>query len=168
LSIVNPHHLLEQADLLLHTTGRKPRQVELRRSVSATYYAVFHTVLIAAADEFVGKTFRNNPRYTLVYRSIDHAAIRKTCEEAERKNPSAKFSKILPNGGFEDAIKQFSNLTLALQSKRHEADYDPSKQLTSSDAILAVNLARTAIKAFERANPIDRQLFLTLLLFPPR
>jgi hypothetical protein len=168
LSIINPRHLLEQAGLLSRKAGRKPRQADLRRSVSSSYYAVFHTVLIAASDEFVGKTLRNDRRYALVYRSIDHAAVRKLCDEALKQSPSAKFSNFLSNGGFEPAIRQFANLTLALQAKRHEADYDPSHWLTSVDAMFATYQAQTAIDSFERANADSRKLFLTLLLFPPR
>jgi uncharacterized protein (UPF0332 family) len=168
LSIINPGHLLEQADSLSRKAGRKPRQADLRRAVSSTYYAVFHTVLIAASDEFVGKKLRNDRRYTLVYRSIDHAAVRKLCDEAVKQSPSAKFSTFLSNEGFEPAIRQFANLTLALQSKRHEADYDPSHRLTSVDAMFAIHQSRTAIDAFERASFDSRKLFLTLLVFPPR
>lgn len=168
MPIINPRHLLDQADQLLRASGRKPRQVDLRRSVSSTYYAVFHTILIAASDEFVGKSLRNDCRYTLVYRSIDHASVRKICEESAKPTPSAKFYRILSSNGFEAAIRQFANLTLTLQSKRHEADYNPSHLLTSVDAMFAVYQAQTAIDAFERASLENRKLFLTLLLFPPR
>ena len=168
MTIINPRHLLEQAELLLRATGRKPRQADLRRSVSSTYYAVFHTVLIAAGDEFVGKTLRNDRRYTMVYRSIDHSAVRKMCEEAAKQTPNAKLFKSLSGARFESSIRQFANLTLALQSKRHEADYDPSHRLTSVDAMFAIYQARTAIDAFEQASPESRKLFLTLLLFAPR
>lgn len=168
MPVVNPSHLLEQAELLLRATGRKPRQADLRRAVSSTYYAVFHTILIAAGDEFVGKTLRGARRYALVYRSIDHSAVRKMCEEAAKQTPSAKLFKYLSGTKFDPLIRQFAHLTLALQSKRHDADYDPAHRLTSVNALFAIYQARTAIDAFQKANSDSRKLFLTLLSFAPR
>lgn len=169
MSVLNPHHLLEQAALLVQATpGRKPRQVNLRRAVSSAYYAVFHQVLIAAGDEFVGKSLRNERRYALVYRSIDHGTVRRVCEEAARPQPTPKYLKYLPSSGFEQPIRKFANIVLNLQSKRHDADYDPSHQLTSVDALFAVHLASTAFEELSSATPDGRKDFLSLLLFSPR
>jgi hypothetical protein len=38
-------HLFAQAELLAQVDRKKPRQVNLRRAVSATYYAVFHFLI---------------------------------------------------------------------------------------------------------------------------
>ena len=97
MAIVNPLHLLEQATLLLTAApGRKPRQANLRRAISTAYYAIFHHLLTAAADEFVGKSLRGESRYSLVYRSIDHGAIRRACEVASRRELPAKYRSLLP------------------------------------------------------------------------
>lgn len=169
MSVLNPRHLLEQAALLVQATpGRKPRQVNLRRAVSSAYYSVFHLILIAASDEMVGTTLRNERRYTLVYRSIDHGAIRRVCEEAARQKPTPKYQKYLPGSGFEPAIRKFASTVLDLQSRRHDADYDPSHQLTSIDALFAVYLASTAFEEFSVATSDGSKDFLSLLVFSPR
>ena len=81
MAVLNPDHLLEQADgLIVPPGGGAPRQADLRRAISNAYYAVFHAVVTQAADELVGKTNRTTPRYALVYRSIDHSSLRKVCE----------------------------------------------------------------------------------------
>jgi hypothetical protein len=167
MAVINPRHLLEQASALL-STKRKPRQVDLRRAVSNAYYAVFHQLLIAAADEFVGKTLRQEKRYALVYRSVDHAAARRICEEAARPRPTAKYQNFVREAGFETNIRTYAANLVVLQAKRNEADYDPSHALSTVDAMNAIYLADTAINSFADANSDDRKLFLTLLLFPPR
>lgn len=169
MAVLNPEHLIEQAELV-HSArpGRKPRQVDLRRSISTAYYAVFHQVLIAAADEFVGKGLRNDSRYSLVYRCIDHAAIRRICDEASRQKPSPKFRRFVSSEGFEQGIRDFSNVFLRLQELRHQADYDPGIYFSGVDALFATYLAKSAIGAFNSARAESRRLFLTLILFPPR
>lgn len=78
MAVLNPDHLLEQADRLLAPPGGgAPRQVDLRRAISNAYYSLFHAVLTDAADDFVGSTHRQSPRYALVYRSVDHKSLRK-------------------------------------------------------------------------------------------
>lgn len=169
MTIVNPDHLLELARLLLNATpGRKPRQANLRRAVSTAYYAVFHCLLIAAADELVGKSQRGEKRYALVYRSIDHSAIRRVCDEASRQKPTLKYRRFIPAGGLDQKIRGFSNIFLRLQTLRHEADYDPVQYFSSVDVLYSIYLASSAIEEFAKANSEDRKIFLTLLLFPPR
>lgn len=169
MAVLNPQHLIDQAELLLSgRQGAKPRQVDLRRAISSAYYAVFHQTLTAAADEFVGKALRSDQRHRLVYRSIEHSAVKRTCDEASRQNPSSKYRKFFPSGGFEQNIRDFSNAFIRLQALRHDADYDPAQYFSSVDALISVYLARSAINDFTAASADNRKLFLTLLLFPPR
>jgi len=54
VATLNPDHLFEQAErLVAPPPAGPPRQVDLRRAISAAYYGLFHFCLIAAADEFV-------------------------------------------------------------------------------------------------------------------
>lgn len=169
MAIVNPEHLFEQSQNLASKSVLQPlRQVDLRRAISSAYYGVFHYLLAAAADQFVGAKARRSRRYTLVYRSVDHRSLRDICVEAKKQTPSTKYQKYVPVDGFEPAIQAFANLVLELQEKRHDADYDPSKWFTHTDASLAVTTAKTAIERFESAKPLQQSYFLTLLLFSPR
>ncbi len=85
MAVLNPDHLLDQADRLITPPGGgAPRQADLRRAISNAYYAVFHAVVAQAADDFVGITHRASPRYGLVYRSIDHKSLRKLCEDVKK------------------------------------------------------------------------------------
>jgi hypothetical protein len=55
VAILNPEHLLEQAERLIEPPpAGPPRQVDIRRAISSAYYAVFHATLAAAARRFGG------------------------------------------------------------------------------------------------------------------
>ena len=169
MPVPNPEHLLQQADRLTIGAGAgAPRQVDLRRAISAAYYAVFHAVLAAAADEFVGATRRSTKQYALVYRSIDHRRLREICTEAQKPNLPAKFAEYAPSRGLGNNIRAFSVAFLDLQKKRHAADYDPLTRFKGSDAIVAATTPRTALRRPPKANSTNRKAFLSLLLFQPR
>lgn len=169
MAILNPQHLFEQADrLLIAPPAGPPRQVDLRRAISAAYYAVFHYILGAAADDFVGVTKRTTKRYTLVYRSIDHRGLRELCVESKKPNLSAKYQRYAPANGMGPNIQAFASALIELQEKRHSADYNPSIRLKTSDVKLVIATARSAIGRFEKAGEGRRKAFLALLLFPPQ
>ena len=169
VGILNPDHLFEQADkLIAPPAAGPPRQVDLRRAISAAYYGIFHATLAAAADEFVGKTKRSTVPYSLVYRSVDHRSLRDLCLELRKPNLPTRYLRFEPSNGFGPNIKAFAAALVDLQEKRHAADYDPAIRVRSSDALLAVGTARTALRRFQRASSTRRKAFLSLLLFPPR
>lgn len=169
MAILSFEHLLEQAEALIEAPpAGPPRQVNLRRAISAAYYALFHYILTMAADEFVGTTKRTTPRYSLVYRSVDHSSLRKLCLDAVKASMPEKLGKFAPKSGLGPNIQAFAGTALELQQKRHLADYDPSYRVKTSDAELAIAASRSAIARFGKATTVRRKAFLTLLLFPPR
>lgn len=173
MAILIPSHLLEQAERLLESRlgGRSPtlvRQVDRRRAISAAYYAVFHAVLIELADKFVGRELRKSGRYTLAYRHIDHRQLEFLSNQVVRQTPEKKYQPFFPDDGFDDAIRKFASLIVGLKGDRSSADYDPSRWVRIADARVAISQARSAIALFNNAPDDQRQIFLTLLAFPPR
>jgi uncharacterized protein (UPF0332 family) len=169
MATLNPEHLFEQATELVAPPGAgAPRQVDLRRAISAAYYGVFHFALTALADEFVGKTQRTSSRYTLVYRSVDHRALKDLCNEAKKPTLPARYLAYLPEGGFGPNIQAFAAAVADLQEKRHAADYNPQPRFTINEARIAIRLAKSAVRRFQRAKQERRKAFLTLLICPPR
>jgi hypothetical protein len=67
-------HLSTAADPIDLTDAR------LRRAVSTAYYAVFHTILRAAALRFMGAGQENAAGYAILYRSFDHRHMKTVCE----------------------------------------------------------------------------------------
>lgn len=125
-------------------------------------------MLAAAANKFIGSTKQSTSLYSLVYRSIDHDALRKLCLEVTKPNLSPRYIPHTPIGGFGVEIRAFAQATLELREKRHSADYDPSIRFSTLDAVLVIDLARTALGQFNSASADARDAFLSLLLFRPR
>lgn len=169
MALLNPDHLLDQADRLLAPPGiGAPRQADLRRAISSAYYAVFHALVTQAADVLVGSTQRHTPQYALVYRSIDHRSLRTICEEIRKATISAKYRSYVPRGGFGADLHAIAAAVTELQEKRHAADYDPLYRATTADAVLAVATGRTALLRLRNANRTKRKAFLLLMIFSPR
>lgn len=169
MAILNPAHLLEQANRLTITPAAgQPRQVDLRRAISAAYYAAFHATVAAAADLFVGAVNRATGQYTLVYRSVDHRELRELCYKVTAPSFSGKLTQYVPAGGFDGDIRAFAKAVLELQEKRLDADYNPSIRVRSSDARVVVGIARNALHRLQTAEPASRNAFLGLLLFKIR
>ncbi len=145
-----------------------PRQADLRRSISSSYYALFHFVVSALADEFIGFNARRTARYALVYRSLDHRPLRDICLEVIKPTPSRRFLQITPSGGFATGLQAFAAVVAELQQRRHDADYDPQQRFFVADAQHAHREASAAISRFHGVDDDQRKLFLTLLLCPPR
>jgi hypothetical protein len=159
MSVLNPEHLLAQAAKLIEPpTAGPPRQVDVRRAISSAYYAVFHAILIAAADEIVGAVHRVTANYAVVYRSIDHRQLRTICDIARAK----------AGAGFGTDVQTFAGAVMSLQERRNVADYDPTNQFRTVHGNQAIDLARIALHHWEAVPDVERRTFLMLLLFPPR
>jgi hypothetical protein len=168
VAILNPDHLFEQADKLISPPAGRPRQVDVRRAISAAYYAIFHATVTAAVDQLIGVTNRDQSRYGLAYRSVNHAWLRDLCKEIQKSTLSNRFKSYSPPQGFDSSITAFAAAVVELQEKRHSADYDVMIRMNRSDAALAIATARAALNRFSTACELQRSAFLSLLLFPPR
>ena len=169
MAILNPDHLLEQAKHLIEPPAAgPPRQVNVRRAISAAYYAVFHAVLTGAADQIVGTTKRADPHYSLVYRSLDHRGLRAMCGLAKQLRLPDPYPKFVPPGGLGEDIAAFATAVIELQDKRNTADYDPGVRLKTLDAMTSIRTAEAALRRLQRADAGQRRAFFMLLLFPPK
>jgi hypothetical protein len=152
MSILDSDHLLDQAGRLIASTGGgAPRQVDLRRAISTAYYALFHAVTAEAADDLVGRTHRQSPRYQLVYRTIEHRSLLRLCEDIIKTTLPARYAGYEPAGGFGPDLQAFADAVIDLQEKRNRADYDPLFRVTRSEAFLAIEIGRTALARFSRS-----------------
>jgi hypothetical protein len=168
VAIFKPEHLFEQADRLISGRKGRPRQTDIRRAISSAYYGLFHAIITAAADQYVGGTNRHTSRYGLVYRSVNHEWLRDLCKEVQKPTVSDKFKPHVPSNGFGADIVAFATAVRELQQKRHTAYYDVMIRTNRSDAVLAIRTARAALMRFNNASKNRRVAFLSLLLSQPR
>ena len=156
---VNPQDLLRIAEGLASGAlggGRgRPRQAELRRAISAAYYAMFHTLALCGANMLVGATHanRSQPDWNQVYRALEHGYARNQC------NNRAAMSR------FSSGIRRFGQLFVLMQRERQAADYDPSASFSRAETIEFVDEATRVIAEFEDADTIERRAFAVFVLF---
>jgi hypothetical protein len=154
----DPDELLAQADALAGKPS--PTQTDLRRAISAAYYALFHFTLTAAADMVLSSGARSSAAYSLIYRSVDHSRWKNLAKQITG-------SPIAPAGGF-GKIENFPTVAANLYEQRILAEYNPSPSFTANEVNIIISNARQAIAWFQSGTQEQREAFLTLLLFKPR
>ncbi|MGA9583262.1 MAG: hypothetical protein WBR13_14980 [Allosphingosinicella sp.] len=149
--------LLALADRLAKASPRRPRQADIRRSISTAYYALFHALARNGADLLVGttKAYRSEKAWQQMYRALDHGRA-KSASEASR------------NLGFPQDLKDCADAFVELQKARHDADYDPLHRPSRQDALQAAARARDAISKLRGAPIKHRRAFAVQLLMQKR
>jgi hypothetical protein len=117
----------------------EPKQVDLRRAVSAAYYGVFHMLTTEAAQNWKHPTQRD--RFA---RLFDHGRM-KTCS-------SRVSSRALPVDPSEvpaaTELRFVADSFVKLQHARHAADYDNSKVWSRTQVWEVIAEAQDAIAAW--------------------
>lgn len=155
---MKPVDLLTNAQVLLSSAGGRPTEVSLRRATSAAYYALFHCVARECADLLIGgaNSSRSKPAWRQVYRALEHNFAKSQCAD---KGVIHRFPK---------PIEDFANHFVAMQEKRHKADYDPFHRIYKSEVAVDIALTKQAMEQFKRTPKRDRQAFCALVLFKKR
>jgi uncharacterized protein (UPF0332 family) len=153
-------NLLKQAEALIRRPeGSKGRveQAAIRRSISTTYYALFHFIINRATRRIVGTRNEHAQQRNILARRFEHAALKRVMFEVASpslKKSSATFLGVANHLGRAPApafARELGAVFADAQSKRHEADYDLNARLTLSDAQALIERARAAIAAWESA-----------------
>ena len=143
--------LLEQAEHLARREPGRPRQVSLRRAVSAAYYAVFHALAALCANTLVGYQ-RPWSVYVPMYRSLDHGSIKRV----QRSDPRKAF--------LSTDCHRVLDIAVQLQDRRHVADYDPQPgQFGRYEVLDDVARAREAVRLLASL-PFDDRMRLSVHL----
>lgn len=151
---MRPADLFGQARRLAAASPKRPRDVDLRRAVSAAYYGLFHTLAHAGSDLLVGKTHRTEKAWRQVYRALQHGELKSRCEA-------------LP-AGFAPHFVDIADTVVELQKLRHEADYDPTAVFRRADVQSHILKAETSVAAFTASAAAEQRAFVVWLLFPNR
>lgn len=152
---MNPRKLIEQARHLANRSPKKPRVVDLCRAQSAAYYAVFHRFCFLCAGSLLGATraARKQKKWIRLYRSLGHADAKKCCQNLK------VVEAISPD------LSLPAQLFVALQEKRHRADYDPSFRPRKSAVLNDIEQAAEVIATLDAVPEPKRREFALFLLY---
>lgn len=113
--------LLVQADQLAHLEKNKPKQANLRRAVSAAYYALFHYLVDQSTRFLVSGPQREGLRHQLA-RSFDHGQMKRTAQIFASPSASGNAWRAVLGGAPSATLVNVASAFIELQEARHEAD----------------------------------------------
>jgi uncharacterized protein (UPF0332 family) len=145
-----------------------PSDAQLRRVVSTAYYALFHKVVQAAAQRFMGPSHEGSAGYALLYRSFDHRHMKVVCEALQVSTLGERFRYLLRRSAVSQDMRDFAGAFPALQEARHRADYDPTVEFLPSTVSSLVDAAEVAMDAFDRVAPEEQADVLALMMVKAR
>ncbi len=155
---MNPQELIAMARALVNGViagGVTPAtQTELRRAVSCTYYAMFHTLAASNADTLVGSSPADRQRWAWqqTYRAADHRPTR------------SKLTRASLGGRFPAAIRDFGTMLAIAQQMRHSADYDPHSEFSATEVGELIDKVESSINTFNQfSDDIRRDLAIHIL-----
>lgn len=168
---LQPDHLLAHAAALAGESAgaERPRQADLRRAVSASYYAVYHDVTLRAASQILGAEAgrrTQSPGLTAavahLVRWFTHAGVAQACRLAQELRvgrardewQAGKRSawELLHAGHPDELPRHLVTLSVQvreLQGQRHDADYDHVTPVPREAALGAVRRARGMLDTLE-------------------
>lgn len=160
--------------LLSRKSGQRGKlpSARIRRSVSTSYYAVFHFLIEYAGKRIAGSPHELLRRRRAFARSFDHKGIKAALDKVREKTTETSVSEFLHSGSDETPrptpafAQQMAKAFADAQAKRHDADYDLNKPLSETDARALIRSVRRAIDAWRNAKtPKDRDFKHALCLF---
>jgi len=172
--VIDPEGLVDHARRLTGSGLGGPGDVDLRRGVSAAYYAVFHELTAQAAAHLVGSA--DLDAKLAIRRTWTHGELKAAADlvvdraRVLRGNPNATMPKSLmefgplPDLAASDvflvaALRQFSEL----QELRHSADYDHAAVFDKAALLTACQRASAARSSLRLAAPKAREALFTLI-----
>lgn len=164
---MNPRLLLEHAERLVDTGSGRPRQADLRRAVSAAYYALFHLLTQDGAKR-VGTS---SALQLLLTRAYNHGEMKEVSKViAAGKLAQGKLAdrlKLLVTAIPTD-LQLVARAFIDLHTDRERADYDfhSDSGFDRLETRTRVRQARQAFEAWDRvrADPAAEVYLVTMLL----
>ena len=156
---MNPHDLIRIARQLasgeIAGNRDRPRQTELRRAVSAAYYALFHSLALCAANLLAGSN-RNRHSWQQTYRSLEHGHARNQCDDQSAMNR------------FSTEIQNFGRRFVHMQGQRQQADYSPVATFSRGRVLQLIDETEDTIDGIESSSNAERRAFALQVLLRRR
>lgn len=173
------------SQLLEHAKGlvavAHPKQVELRRAVSAAYYAVFHLIVHEAVTMLL--TPKHKHLRAPLARAFSHTEIREACDKfksatevpfragaVRRVRVRVKVTSgaaQVPTIPVPSELRDFADAFSDLQEARHRADYDVGRDVSRDEAKEDVKRAEDAFADWIKiqGDPAARAFLLSALVW---
>jgi hypothetical protein len=144
---ISPNWLLRlAAELAGEGAGRgQPRNTNLRRATSSAYYALFHAIGLAVADEALPNASENE-RYGYT-RYVTHTAIKEVCDWISGNTPPLHLRAVVDRLRRNAVLSAVASAFVVLQEERESADYDHQADFTRPATLGLVGRPRQAVRS---------------------
>ena len=136
-------------------------EARVRRSISTSYYALFHFLVNEACSRLVGAG--GIQRRRILGRSFTHSGIRTALGKVRGANIDPSIHEFMQGPGGPVPPPAFAQalaaVFVAVEGARNDADYDLNKMLSVTDAHLAAVRVRLAIEAWRDALSVEDEDF---------
>ena len=140
-----------------NSRGRLP-DARVRRSISTTYYALFHFLIEEAGKRLVGADNFLRSRRRILARNFTHSGLKTTFAKIRGQTIDQSVEGFLrgANAGpgriaAPPFARSFASAFLDAHSKREDADYDRNEFLTAADADILIKRVEAAVQDWNAA-----------------
>ena len=159
-----PQDLLRHSLILLDSkdAGEGLTEVNLRRAISASYYALFHQINQGAAALLAPNVpLATNHR---IQRWFDHGEMKRVCGRFKASKLDQPLLDLVGTAASSKLQAVARNFVL-LQEARHSADYDLSYSVTAPEAFKYLRLSIEAMEAWDSIQTsAEANIFILSLL----
>ena len=158
--------LLKQAYRLATLDAKKPRQVNLRRAISSTYYALFHMLVDEACRVQIGAHHSQAPFRQVLGRAFAHGVMKDACKSFGGGTLKKSVSQGLPaTFTIPSEIRGLAEVFVDLQEKWHLADYDLTVRFNRSDVLYLIGFVTGRMLLFKDLPSSDEKRFFLACLW---
>jgi hypothetical protein len=162
--------LFAQAEMLATLDVTKPKQANLRRALSAAYYAVFHYLVHEACCVQMGSQHTQASYRHVLARAFTHVIMKQACVSFGGGTLRAAVAKGLPTAPgaayrIPQPIRDLAAMFVDLQDRRHLADYDLTERFIRSDVLMLIENAKRRVAAFAQLPASDDKRFFLACLW---
>jgi hypothetical protein len=153
--------LAQQARMLATVDAGRPKQANLRRAVSAAYYALFHFLVDAAVRRLVRRA-DGEPHRDLLARAFQHSEMKQVARAITGRQLPQWWFAPPPTDELVTVARAFHDL----QEARHGADHDRQRSFTRAEALAVIDRATEAMQTWAASvsETAEGDLFLIGLL----
>jgi len=156
--------LLKQARFLARKEPKKPTQASLRRSVSASYYALFH-LLIEEATKLMLSGHGRAPLRDCLARAFHHSSMKQTAVAFTKQSINLKLASGFNRQPVQQQLMEVASSFVQLQEARHDADYNRALRFTRQEALDLADMTEQAFLDWSKVRgSLQADTFLTGLL----
>jgi hypothetical protein len=152
--------LLVSRKLIKRKSGQRGplKSAYVRRSISTTYYAIFHFCLDEAALRLAGTSNELRHMRRVYIRTFTHTGLTTAFGKLKGANIEQSIDVLFRRSGTPPGpiatpafLQQLATAYLDAKAKREDADYNLSEPLSATDASQLYRRVRRAIRAWEQA-----------------